>query len=101
MFDRADCGPGLMTPVADCDGGGSNMSESIQLTNRAQYASVQVMHALRDMLALVGVFATVFLIGRALYLPAMALTRGDAPQAVFGAIQPAPLADGDELDRKS
>lgn len=73
------------------------MSESIQITNRAQYASAQVMNALRDVLALVGVFATVFLIGRALYLPAMALTRADAPRAVFGAIQPAPLADGDEF----
>jgi soluble lytic murein transglycosylase-like protein len=73
------------------------MMESLQIANRAQYASIQVMHALRDVLALVGVFATVFLIGRALYLPALAFTRADMPQTVFGAIQPAPLADGDEF----
>jgi hypothetical protein len=73
------------------------MSETLRIANKAQFASVQVIHAVRDILALVGVFATVFLIGRALYVPAMAFTHGDAPQAVFGAIQPAPLADGDEF----
>jgi soluble lytic murein transglycosylase-like protein len=74
------------------------MSEALRLSSKAQYASVQVMHAIRDVLALVGVFATVFLIARALYVPAMAFAHTDTPQAaVFGAIQPAPLADGDEF----
>jgi soluble lytic murein transglycosylase-like protein len=71
--------------------------ESLRIAGRAQYASIQVMHALRDVLALVGVFATVFLIGRALYLPALAFSRAEPPQTVFGAIQPAPVADGDEF----
>jgi soluble lytic murein transglycosylase-like protein len=77
----------------------SNMMESITIARRAQLASAQVMHIARDVLALVGVFAMVFILGRAIYLPTLALSRADAPQTVFGAIQPAPgaLAEADEL----
>src|ERR1700689_3647191 len=77
----------------------SIMTESLTIAQRAQVVSAQVMHVLRDMLALIGVFATVFLLGRAIYLPTLALSRTDAPQAVFGAIQPAPgaLSEADEL----
>ncbi len=75
------------------------MMESLTISQRAQLASSHAMHILRDMLALIGVFATVFLLGRAVYQPALALSRADAPQTVFGAIQPAPgaLFEADEL----
>jgi hypothetical protein len=75
----------------------STMMESLTIAQRAQVASAQVMHVVRDMLALVGVFATVFLLGRAVHLPALPFGHGDAPQSVFGAIQPAPgaLSDAD------
>ena len=73
------------------------MNQALTIGTRAQIASIQFMHLLRDFLALVGVFATVFFIGRALYLPALAFSRADPPQAVFGAIQPAPIADSDEF----
>jgi soluble lytic murein transglycosylase-like protein len=43
----------------------------------------------------VGVFAMVFIVGRAIYLPALAYSRADAAQTVFGAIQPAASALGE------
>lgn len=75
------------------------MIESLSLAQRAQLASAQVMHVVRDMLALIGVFATVFLLGRAIILPGLPLSHADSPQAVFGAIQTAPgaLSEADEL----
>ena len=63
------------------------MIESFRISNRAQHVSVQVMRAVRDVLALVGVIATVFIFGRILLLPTIAASRGDA-QAAFGPIQP-------------
>ena len=75
------------------------MMESLTIAQRAQLASAQVMHIVRDMLALVGVFATVFILGRAIYLPTLALSHAETPQAVFGAIQPASgaFSEADEL----
>ena len=74
------------------------MMESLRIPQRAQYASVLVMRIMRDMLALVGVIATVFIVGRAMFLPTVGVTRAETPQLALGAIQAAPgvVSDGYE-----
>src|SRR6202044_1923035 len=47
----------------------STMMQALTMRQRAHVASTQFMHVVRDLLALVGVFATVFLLGRAIHLP--------------------------------
>jgi hypothetical protein len=75
------------------------MMQSLTMKQRAHVASTQFMHVVRDLLALVGVFATVFLLGRAIHLPPLPFAHGDNAQSVFGSIQPAPggLSEADAV----
>ena len=65
------------------------MIESLRINNWAHQASVHVVRIVRDALALVGVIATVFILARVAFLPAVSLSRAESPQSVFAGMQPA------------
>jgi hypothetical protein len=66
------------------------MMESLRINNWAHQVSVQIVRIVRDALALVGVIATVFILGRAAFLPAVSVSRAETPQTAYSAMQAVP-----------
>jgi hypothetical protein len=65
------------------------MIQSLRINHWAHQVSVQIVRIVRDALALVGVIATVFILGRAASLPTVSMSRAETRTA-FSAMQPGP-----------
>jgi hypothetical protein len=74
------------------------MIESLRINHWAHQVSVQIVRIVRDALALVGVIATVFILGRAAFLPTVSMSRAETPQTAFSAIQPVPSIPSDPAE---